>query len=547
MSKIKLLQGLASLFKGKGKDVAKTTLPDTTSNISNVFTKNIIDEFGQDEVKKVFKIIGDKDKDPQLAKLFFKPNESRLDEVVNMLESRYMGSERLQAHSISFKRRGSGAAERYLRLNDSGARLTDLPGGPGDRVLYYKHYGEMSGTRNLEGKSVFKNEKPTIFDEGTMLTDEGKTIEGFAMPTDDLSPLVKDMEKMAAEAKAMTEFAKRDQLQISNALDTFNRMIDDGEDPAEALKMLKELMKRTKNAEGGRVGMFMGGVPAGIMQAAKLAQKGIKPFGKKQTYKQKVTKAGEDEFQKAMKQHFDKELYNINKVRGGNPEAELFDLYEEIASKQRYSMLPEATRSKMLSEIDESLKAMDVDGGDYQNFRSYLFDEYGFPNETAFKETGSNVIPFKPREKKFKGGLLGLLKRINPQLEKDMVKTGPFQTGHRADAIADMDQIKNIARNEATDLERIYELEDMIQSSPRYNETMKKAFFNLIDYEKFRANILYDNPKLQRIMKNDPEGTENFLRRIFKEGGGNEFNLGGLVPPQRGPMSEGMGTLYRSK
>jgi hypothetical protein len=177
-------------------------------------------------------------------------------------------------------------------------------------------------------------------------------------------------------------------------------------------EMLFDAIERENAANGGRIGMFAGGklIGEGIMQAAKLAQKGIKPFGKKQTYKQKVTKVGEDEFQKAMKQHFDKELYLINKVKGprGNPEAELFDLYEEIASKQRYSMLPEATRSKMLSQIDDSLKAMDVDGGDYQNFRSYLFDEYGFPNETAFKETGSNVIPFKPRTKKAMGGQIGV-------------------------------------------------------------------------------------------------------------------------------------------
>ena len=119
-----------------------------------------------------------------------------------------------------------------------------------------------------------------------------------------------------------------------------------------------------------------------------------------------------DSFQKLMKQEFDKELYLINKVKGprGNPEAELFDLYEEIASKQRYSMLPEAVRSKMLSQIDDSLKAMDVDGGDYQNFRAYLQDEYGFADSTVLKETGSNVIPFKPKTKKSKGGTVPPLK-----------------------------------------------------------------------------------------------------------------------------------------
>ncbi len=607
MSKIKLLQGLASLFKGKGKDVAKTTLPDTTSNISNVFTKNIIDEFGQDEVKKVFKIIGDKDKDPQLAKLFFKPNESRLDEVVNMLEKRYMGSERLQAHSISFKRRGSGAAERYLRLNDSGARLTDLPGGPGDRVLYYKHYGEMSGTRNLEGKSVFKNEKPTIFDEGTMLTDEGKTIEGFAMPTDDLSPLVKDMEKMAAEAKAMTEFAKRDQLQISNALDTFNRMIDDGEDPAEALKMLKELMKRTKNAEGGRVGMALGGAAKGIMQAIKLAAKGIKPFGQKQTYKQKVTTKGvsNEQFDEIFKKQLNRVPDEVvDQATGEGLNTSLREA-EAIITGQKLGLLSQAQRTKIAKAMTEKVSKQIYDDPNPRfnnDYLEYMDDAVGrmdaileierlggdltpkpiyegkeiiaagidFRQLDKLKNKESaldlikkgidkgqikvanpktaDIIPFKPREKKFKGGLLGLLKRINPKLEKDMVKTGPFQTGHRSDIVGDMQQIKNVSRNEGVTLERLDSLYDMVQESPRYNEAMRGAMMKLVDYERFRAILLDDNIKLQRMLKNDPEGSEKFIRMLFREGGSEpQFNLGGLVPPQRGPMSEGMGTLYRSK
>ena len=607
MSKIKLLQGLASLFKGKGKDVAKTTLPDTTSNISNVFTKNIIDEFGQDEVKKVFKIIGDKDKDPQLAKLFFKPNESRLDEVVNMLEKRYMGSERLQAHSISFKRRGSGAAERYLRLNDSGARLTDLPGGPGDRVLYYKHYGEMSGTRNLEGKSVFKNEKPTIFDEGTMLTDEGKTIEGFAMPTDDLSPLVKDMEKMAAEAKAMTEFAKRDQLQISNALDTFNRMIDDGEDPAEALKMLKELMKRTKNAEGGRVGMALGGAAKGIMQAIKLAAKGIKPFGQKQTYKQKVTTKGvsNEQFDEIFKKQLNRVPDEVvDQATGEGLNTSLREA-EAIITGQKLGLLSQAQRTKIAKAMTEKVSKQIYDDPNQSfnnDYLEYMDDAVGrmdaileierlggdltpkpiyegkeiiaagidFRQLDKLKNKESaldlikkgidkgqikvanpktaDIIPFKPREKKFKGGLLGLLKRINPKLEKDMVKTGPFQTGHRSDIVGDMQQIKNVSRNEGVTLERLDSLYDMVQESPRYNEAMRGAMMKLVDYERFRAILLDDNIKLQRMLKNDPEGSEKFIRMLFREGGSEpQFNLGGLVPPQRGPMSEGMGTLYRSK
>ena len=412
MVKRRLLQGLASLFKGKGQDAAKTTLPDTTDNVSNIFTKNIVDEFGQDEVKEAFRILDTRTTNPELDKIFYRADESKLDELVNLLEGRYMSSERLHASPISFRRRGPGAAERYLKINDSGSRLTDLPGGPGDRVLYGKNYGEMSMTTNLEGKRVYKNEKPTIFDEGTQVTDKGKTIEGVAeeIPTGipaatKVDDMVTKMQAMEKEAESMLAFAKRDQQQISDAIDTFNRMMDDGEDPAEAIRMLKEIMKkgRSKNAKGGRIKMF-------------------------------------------------------------------------------------------------------------------------------------------------KGGLARLLKMINPELERRMVKTGPFETGHRADAVVDMEQIKNIARNEATNLEDIYKIEDMIQNSPRYNDKMKNAFMNLIDYEKFRANALYDNPKLQRHMKNDPEGTEEFLRMVYKEQGSDSgFNMGGRVGMLAGGSLIGKGIMEAAK
>tara|TARA_R100001086_G_scaffold236639_3_gene160244 strand:- start:561 stop:2378 length:1818 start_codon:yes stop_codon:yes gene_type:complete len=412
MVKRRLLQGLASLFKGKGQDAAKTTLPDTTDNVSNIFTKNIVDEFGQDEVKEAFRILDTRTTNPELDKIFYRADESKLDELVNLLEGRYMSSERLHASPISFRRRGPGAAERYLKINDSGSRLTDLPGGPGDRVLYGKNYGEMSMTTNLEGKRVYKNEKPTIFDEGTQVTDKGKTIEGVAeeIPTGipaatKVDDMVTKMQAMEKEAESMLAFAKRDQQQISDAIDTFNRMMDDGEDPAEAIRMLKEIMKkgRSKNAKGGRIKMF-------------------------------------------------------------------------------------------------------------------------------------------------KGGLARLLKMINPELERRMVKTGPFETGHRADAVVDMEQIKNIARNEATNLEDIYKIEDMIQNSPRYNDKMKNAFMNLIDYEKFRANALYDNPKLQKHMKNDPEGTEEFLRMVYKEQGSDSgFNMGGRVGMLAGGSLIGKGIMEAAK
>ena len=39
-------------------------------------------------------------------------------------------------------------------------------------------------------------------------------------------------------------------------------MLDDGEDPATALEFLKNAMKRTKQADGGRVGAKTGGLMA---------------------------------------------------------------------------------------------------------------------------------------------------------------------------------------------------------------------------------------------------------------------------------------------
>ena len=153
-------KGIGTLFKGKGKDVT-----EGVAKVENVFAKNLVDEFGVDEVREAYRIIDTADAAPQLSKLFYRENETKMDELVNLLESRYMSSERLHAHPLSFNRRGAGAADRYANINDSGGRLTDLPGGPGDRVLYFKNYGEMSMTKNLEGKRVYKNEKPTILSE----------------------------------------------------------------------------------------------------------------------------------------------------------------------------------------------------------------------------------------------------------------------------------------------------------------------------------------------------------------------------------------------
>ena len=417
-------KGLASLLsRAQQKDPA----------LSSVFQKNLIDTFGEEEVAEGVRIIGSKYKsnNQELQKIFFREGESVEDDLVNLLEARYMGSTRLQAHPLSMNRRGPGAADRYLKINDSGQRLTDLPGGPGDKVLYGKNYGEMTDSAVNDYYKKFNEangfKRAPVLDEisdSVSLKDAGKTIEGTAEPVLDdvvgMSPpvlnlppemkplenmvrqqmkemddMLKDMKRMKTDMDARATFATKEADELDSVLDTFRRMIDEG-DEKEAFEYLKNnLGKRTKNAAGGRIGMF-------------------------------------------------------------------------------------------------------------------------------------------------KGGITKLLKMINPKLEKEMLEktTAPFQTGHRADAIGDMQQIKNVARNEDSGLEVFDEMYDMIQKSPRYEGAMRGAFMKLIDYEKFRAMILDDNVKLQRMLKVAPEETEGLIRYLFRKSGSepSDFSKGG-----------GVGTLFERK
>ena len=410
-------KGLAS-FLGKASE---------KTGPQSVFQKNLLDTFGEGEVAESVRIIGNKFRsdNKELQRLFYKQGQSAEDELVNLLEARYMGSNRLQAHPLSFNERGPGAADRYLKLNDSGKRLTDLPGGPGDKTIYGKNYGEMTDSSVDDYYKKFNEDngfkRAPILDEmadDISLKDTGRTIEGTAEPVfqnpelsapissgiPELKPLenmvmkqmremdemLTNMKKTKADLDARAAFSVREAEELESTVDTFRRMIDDGDEKG-AFEFLKNnLGKRTKNAKGGII----------------------------------------------------------------------------------------------------------------------------------------------------KGGLMELLKRINPTLEKEMVKpkvpVGPM----RPDAIGDMQQIKNLARNEDSGLEVFDEMYDMIQNSPRYEGAMQGAFMKLIDYEKFRAMLLDDNVKLQRMLKLDPEATEGFIRMLFKKGGSepSSFSKGG-----------GVGTLFERK
>ena len=88
----------------------------------------------------------------------------------------------------------------------------------------------------ISGKKFTRHHQQFLMRAQELLTDQ--TIEGVARPWqafDESDEILKNMKRMEAETKAMTEIAKAEQAQMGEAIDTFNRMLDDGEDPAAAL------------------------------------------------------------------------------------------------------------------------------------------------------------------------------------------------------------------------------------------------------------------------------------------------------------------------
>ena len=517
-----IVEGIGSLFKGKGSQAATTTALEKTDSISNVFAKNLVDEFGEAEVKEAFRILDDRYKDPNIDNLFFREGESKLDDLVNLLETRYMGSERLQAHALSFNRRGKGAADRYLKINDSGGKLTDLPGGPGDRVLYYKHFGEMSGTKNpYTGELIYKNKKPTIFTEKAVGPKKSKIIEGEVVDDD---KLIQDslFKKTIADIPIINRMMKETGKSETEVREAIVRRANEGYEPGSAktmdifdddmIRAHVEVQNATKRSTEDFVTDLM-----------EVLDEGISPGMRKILESKGFAKPGEGT------------ATVLSRMEGQAKQM-------QGASQQIRMMTERAQEMQRLGRFDEAEKiAKAVD--DYKAQINKMRQGESF--------TGDLPILIDPTRKpnaaggrvgRFKGGIMGLLRRINPFLEKNMVKTGPFQTGHRADIIGDMQQIKNISRNPNTHLPEMDALYDMVQQSPRYNEAMKGAMMRLVDYERFRAILLDDNDQLQAMLKADPKGTETFIRILFKEGGSEPpFSQGGRV----GKFGGGIMNVFR--
>jgi hypothetical protein len=195
--------------------------------------------------------------------------------------------------------------------------------------------------------------------------------------------------------------------------------------------------------KGGRVGLFMGGVPAGIMQAVKLAQKGIKPFGAKQTYKQQVTNKGvsEDQFDDIFKKQLDRVPDEVVDDATAHGLKKSLDEAEDILIGVKFGLLNQAQRTKIANAMTDKVKKQiyKENSGLGNEYLEYMDDsvlrmedlleieklggdltpkpipgapEYiqpDFTQLTKLRNKGpAEIIPFKPRKKKAMGGQIGV-------------------------------------------------------------------------------------------------------------------------------------------
>ena len=141
----------------------------------------------------------------------------------------------------------------------------------------------------------------------------------------------------------------------------------------------------------------------------------------------------------------------------------------------------------------------------------------------------AKIIPFKP--KKAEGGIINV-GRVNAQggglgfLLKMLGMKAP-------DKIADLKQMKNVIRDEKTDLTRlpstpknkptIDEIEQMVMDDPRYKGRTQSEMMMKIDKEKIRAELAYN-------MEIDPNDIpDDMVDMLYAEGYHLKFATGGAV------------------
>lgn len=313
----------------------------------------------------------------------------------------------------------------------------------------------------------------------------------------------------------------------------------------EGLEALEKLdtKNRKPNAYGGRIGFNLGGVGKGIMEAVKLATKGIKPFGQKQTYNQNVKTLGLSNFDQVeviTSKQID-ELRNANDVDG------LLEMLEDVVSGKKFGMANSAQRKILQENIEEALGDIPLNRDSRERLSEEYFNmmEYYKPDP---EETGK-VIPFKPKDEKATGGRVGANKGLfaSQKLIEFMKKAGMKSP----DKIADKKQIENVIRDPDTELERTYkdnpvtgqkatpadrmtidEIRDMIQNDPRYDGLTRKQMDLVVKRETTRADFAYN-------MGLKPEEVpDDVVDMLMREGYANRFGMAN---------GGGVGTLFRRR
>ena len=328
----------------------------------------------------------------------------------------------------------------------------------------------------------------------------------------ELEQMVQDSPRYTDEQKAVFfKLIDKEKIRADHFYNTGEELPDD------MLEMLYQQGAGDFN-QGGRVGMFAGGslIGKGIMEAAKLANRGVKPFGAKQTYKQNVKNIGLSNFDQVELVTSKKidELRNANDVDG------LFEMLEDVVSGKKFGMANSTQRKVLQENIEEALNDIPLNRDSRERLAEDYFNmmEYYKP---APKETGK-VIPFKPKTKKAGGGRIGFKdgKKVRKRLNYNSA-TGDYNVLGGVD-IGPLDvSVSGSGNTGMNDPTMIYE-----------------AGLDLPNDFRLEGGYYDDAVMMPGMMSPDDE-----LRlKLIKS-----FANGGTVPPSKGPASDGMGSLFRRK
>jgi len=328
----------------------------------------------------------------------------------------------------------------------------------------------------------------------------------------ELEQMVQDSPRYTDEQKAVFfKLIDKEKIRADHFYNTGEELPDD------MLEMLYQQGAGDFN-QGGRVGMFAGGslIGKGIMEAAKLANRGVKPFGAKQTYKQNVKNIGLSNFDQVELVTSKKidELRNANDVDG------LFEMLEDVVSGKKFGMANSTQRKVLQENIEEALNDIPLNRDSRERLAEDYFNmmEYYKP---APKETGK-VIPFKPKTKKAGGGRIGFKdgKKVRKRLNYNSA-TGDYNVLGGVD-IGPLDvSVSGSGNTGMNDPTMIYE-----------------AGLDLPNDFRLEGGYYDDAVMMPGMMSPDDE-----LRlKLIKS-----FANGGTVPPLKGPASDGMGSLFRRK